>query len=234
MYASAMTTTTAEKPANLGDLTRLQDPRDQLKRAAQVIRESEEAIEPHRLRRNAAAVIIYRNGQDVGPGEAPMQPAAMWRDTIQVSRSLWRKVTIEASPGKLAETQAELAEKRAEIAELTTDRAAEPPKLVREEAKLAHRVERSTTQIAAIEQMQAEIDADPSIGEQLLTIAREEGEVVRRLELLIDEAKRTRDRIAFELLDGTHGTPPSNIEIGKWAGLSSARVAQLRGARFVR
>lgn len=233
MYAAAMTATTAEKPADLASVRRLGDPREKLRRTAQVIEETEREIEPHRLRRNAAAVIMFRRGQDVGTGEEPMQPAAMWRDTIRVSRSLWHKIMDEADPARIDELSADLHEKLVDIADLPTERAAEIVQLIRERDKVARKLDRHRVQVAAVDALQAEIDADPEVGHRLLAIAREEAATVRRLELLAEEAMKLRDEVAVPLLNGTHGTPMPNAEVARLARLSTARVAQLRNARFL-
>lgn len=233
MYASPMATTIAETPADLSYVRRLADPREKLRLTALVIEKAEKEMEPRRLRRNAAAVIMFRLGQDVTPPEQPMQPAAMWRDTLMVSRSLWHKIMDEADPATLAQLRAELAEKQVELAQLPTERAAELPKLVREVEKLQRRVTRHAAQVRAVEDLEAEIVDDPEIGHQLLGIAREEAKEVRRLEALVEEAMKLRDELAIGLLNGAHGRPVANAEVARLAKLSTARVAQLRGARFL-
>lgn len=230
MYAPAMTAPTAEKPADLTTVRRATDPVERLRRAAEAIELAEKQMEPRRLRRNAAAVILFRQRQDAA---VPMQPAAMWRDTIRVSRSLWHKIMDEANPGRLTELRGELDRQVAELVELPTERAAELPQLVRERDKLVRRVVRHAEQVQAIKELEAEIAADPEVGHRLLAIAREEAEEVRRLELLIEEAMKLRDEVAVPLLNGTHGRPMPNAEVARLAKLSTARVAQLRNARFV-
>lgn len=231
MYAAAMTSmTTAEKPADLTAMRRATNPVEQLRRAAEAIEAAERQLEPRRLRSNAAAVILFRRGQ---AGPKPMQPAAMWRDTIEVSRSLWHKIMVESDPAAAEKVAAELAAKIDEIAELSTDRAAELPQLIRERDKLAHRLGRHRAQVEAIETLQAEIDADPEVGRRLLAIAREDAKEARRLELLIPEAKKVRDELVVQLINGKHGRSPANSDVAKLAKISAARVAQLRKERIL-
>lgn len=239
MYASPMTTTIAEKPADLAAVRRLSNPREKLRQAAALIQDGARAMEPHRLRRNSAAILIFRqaNAKEMAAGLSPamwpMQPAAMWRDTIDISRSLWHKIMDEANPEKIVQLRAELAELDAEIAGLDTERAAELPQLHRERDKITRAVARRQAQVDAITALQAEIDADPQVGKALLGIARDEAEIVHRFEMQAEEAMRLRDQLAIELINGGHGAPAANAEVARLAKLSTARVAQLRNTRFV-
>jgi hypothetical protein len=231
MYAAAMTTMIAERPTDLSLVRRATDPRERLRRAAEAIESAERQMESRRLRRNAAAVLLFRYGQ--GDPE-PMQPAAMWRDTITVSRSLWHKVMEEADPAKLARLRQELDDNLAELAELPTERASEMTRYLRERDKLARRVARHAAQVQAVADLEAEIPGDSAESRrQLEAIAREEAAEVRRLEALIEEGMKLRDEVAVPLLNGTHGRPMPNAEVARLAKLSTARVAQLRNARFV-
>lgn len=230
MYAATMTTSLAEKPAELTAARRLTDPREKLRRVAETIELADRQMEPRRLRRNAAAIILFRDGQAQKP---PMQPAAMWRDTLMVSRSLWHKIMDEANEDRLAGLRTELDEKITEIAELPTERASELIVLGRERDRLANLVARSAAQIAAVRELTEEIADDPEVGHRLLAIAREEAAEVRRLEMLIPEAKQMRDALVVPLLNGTHGKPEANADVARMAKLSTARVAQLRGTRLL-
>lgn len=239
MYALTMTATTAEKPAELTAMRRATNPVEQLRRAGEAIETATAQIKPRTLRRNAAAVILFRQAnaeameQGLPPAAWPMQPAAMWRDTIVVSRSLWHKIMEEANPARLSQLRAELDEIMAELRDLPTERANELGRLTRERDKMMRRVARHEAQVRAVEELEAAIAADPAVGRRLLAIAREETAEVRRLELLIPEAMKVRDQTVAELLNGSHGNPPPNSTVAKWARLSTARVAQLRDERII-
>jgi hypothetical protein len=243
MYAATMTSTTAEKPVEKPlDLTLVQratDPKEKLRRVAELIETAETQMEIHRLRRNAAAVVLYRRTNAEAAAEGlpstswPMQPAEMWRDTMRVSRSLWHKVADEADPARLGELHEELAALRGEIDELPDERAAELGRLIRERDKLARKLARHQVQVQAIDELQAELAVDPGL--DLLAIARAESAEVRRLEALLVEAKPIRDQLAHDLMNGAYreefGVQLSNAEAMRLSRLSSARTAQLRSLR---
>jgi hypothetical protein len=61
--------------------------------------------------------------------------------------------------------------------------------------------------------------------------ARRAVERKRHWERVADEARKVRDDVALELMDGSWGGPPlRNAEIVRLTGLTSARVAQVRTA----
>jgi hypothetical protein len=233
-----MTATVAERPLDLMLVQRATDPKVKLQRAAQLIEQAEAEMEARRLRRNAAAVLLFRrtNAEAIAQGEPvsrwPLQPSSIWRDTIVVSRSLWHKIMGEAEPARVAELAAELDERSMELRQLPDERAAELGVLIREREKLARRLARHQAQVEAVNRLQAELAEHPEL--DLLAIARSEAAEVHRLFLLIREAKPIRDQLAHDLMNGVYRElygNVSNSETMKLSKLSSARTTQLRALR---
>ena len=223
-----MTAATVEKPLSLNSLSRILDPRKQLMRTAATITLAEQEATTRALRRNAAAWLLFRAKEDAGEA---IQPAEVWRDLIEVSRSLWHKIRDEANPERITEVGAELAEVQTVIAQAEAAGELVDIRTRREEAKLAHKLQRHIAQVQAVDELRDELDSGVVDLGDLRSIARQEAEAVRDLETLIDGAMKLRDRVAIELMDGTHGGPVPNAEIARITGLSTARVAQLRQLR---
>ncbi len=238
MYSVPMTAT-IDRPLDLLAVHRAVDPKEKLRRAADVIVKAEKELERRRLRRNAAAVILFRRtnaeamAAELPTQQWPMQPVAMYgEDAMDVSRSGWYKILDESDPGRLAELLGELQAATEEIAELPDDRAHEYGRLVREKAKLARLVTRHQVQVEAIGRLEVELVADPGI--DLLAVVREKARQVHYLEELLKEAKPIRDLLAYELMNGVYADLYDNVtnsEVQKLSQLSSARVAGLRALR---
>jgi hypothetical protein len=90
--------TTVEKLATAEELQAIEDPVERLRRAAEVTRQAEELAEPHRTRRNEAALQLYAElGGDANRGAA----VEVWRDTCDISRNLWTRLLKSAAAGKV-------------------------------------------------------------------------------------------------------------------------------------
>lgn len=229
MYALGMTTATTDKTVDLNSLRRLGNPKERLTRAAAAITTSEREHAQRALRRNAAAVLLFRDGQTLDP---PMKPAEMWRDTIVVSRSLWHKIADEADPGRLDElTDAlQVAVDGIQAADADGD-AVELVRLAREADKIRRKLGRHRAQLGAIDALEAEVAGVADRGGALRQVAKEESVAARALEFLIGDLMKLRDEVAITLMDGTHGEPVSNADVARMTKLSTARVAQLRQLR---
>lgn len=234
-----MTAATAGKPLDLFEVHAAVDPKQKLQRCRDLIQAAEEQLAARRLRRNAAAVVLFRraNAEAVAAGlppeKRPMQPAAMWRDTMDVSRRLWHDIVEESDPDRLATLLKEMADAQAEIDTLPAERAAELGRLTRERDKLARRVARHAAQVKAIRELEVELADHPEL--DLLAVAREESAASHRLEALIAEARPIRNQLAHDLMNGVYrklyGREVSNAEVMRLSGLSSAFTTRLRALR---
>lgn len=235
MYAATMTTMTAEKPADLAYIRRLGDPQEKLRLVAELIERTEDEIEPRRLRRNAAAVLLYRraNAEAAAKGRPveqwPMKPAAMWRDTLDVSRSLWHKIVHEADPEQLAALQAKLAALQTEIRDLPDEQRGQLTRLAREVEKLQRKLARHIDQVKAVDELAGTHGGDAD--DRLLDIARSEAAAVHRMENEIAEAKPMRDELARGLMNGGYGAPVPNAQVARLARRGTAWAAMLRTSR---
>lgn len=222
MYAPAMTAATVEKPLDLAYIRSLSNPERKLAAVTELIRAAEHDVAVRGLRRNAAAVILYLDSQDT---EHPIAPKTMWRDTIDVSRSLWHKILDESSYVRQIELSDEVEDLQREIGSLPAERVNELPELAKQLGKVRHRLARVTAQVQAITQLRREAAEQ---GLDLLAIARDEAKAVRQAEADIEEAKPIRDEVAYALMN-RHGM--ANAQVARITGLSTARVAQLRLSR---
>lgn len=89
--------TTVEKLATGEELRAIVDPVERLRTAAEVTRQAEALADAHRTRRNEAALQLYYAGpRKRGSG------AAVWRDTLKISRTVWQRVLDGNRDGRIA------------------------------------------------------------------------------------------------------------------------------------
>lgn len=101
-------TTTTEKLASAEELRAITDPRERLRAAAEVAAAAARQADKHRERRNAAGLQLFQTGG--------LSAAAVWRDTLGISRSLWTRIVHDptakassyADPASVARREAEL------------------------------------------------------------------------------------------------------------------------------
>lgn len=104
-------TTTIDKLPSAEELAEIADPRERLHRAAEVAAAADEQADKHRERRNAAGLQLFAAGN--------LSAAAVWRDTLGISRSLWSRIVKDedikvgtyADPAGVARREAELTRK---------------------------------------------------------------------------------------------------------------------------
>lgn len=214
-------TTTAAAPLDI--IRSLRNPERKLRAVADLIRDAMHTVEVSGLRSRAAVIILYRNSQGT---DKPLLPSALWRETLDVSRSLWYKILKEADPDRIGPLQAQIEELQAEIQKLPGDLDSELPRLAKDLTKLRHRLSRHIAQVEAVRALQAEVAADPDL--DLHKVAREEAAAVREAESVLAEAKPIRDEVGAALMN-RYGM--ANAEVARITGLSSARAHQLRVAR---
>lgn len=198
-----MTTTLAEKLLTAEELTALADPAERLRTAAETARNAEAQAEPHRLRRNAAALALFATGE--------VSAVAVWRDIMGISRALWTRLE-EVDPRHLDAM-------RRRLADIEQARTGSKPS--RDEADLDRRVKRAEE----LARIQAELLAD---GADLTAVAREESTVADNLDQIARAAQEIRNATARGLMNGEFGKPMANAEAAKLTGLTTARMAQLR------
>ena len=88
--------TTVEKLPTGEELRAIADPRERLGTAAEVTRQAAALADAHRARRNEAALqLYYAEPRKRGSG------AAIWRDTLEISRTVWQRVLDAHSKGEI-------------------------------------------------------------------------------------------------------------------------------------
>lgn len=239
--------TTIERLATGAELRAIDDHERRLTVAADVAAQADIQAEPYRMRRNAAAIELFRTSG---------QPAVrVWHDVIDVSRTLWGRILEQVHPEYLPRLRAEAEGLRARIAraeeEAFISKAPRPTELGthlgRDLATIERKIERAETLLATIEELRGELDdaglaAGPAADESELTgaakarverlteIARGAAATVRNYDELGEQAQEVRNQTAIGLMNGTFGYRVTNAEVARLSKLTTARVAQLRTA----
>lgn len=209
-------TTTIERLPTGAELAAIADPEQRLAASGEVAVLADERAEPYRLRRNAAAIELFRTSG---------QPAArVWHDILDISRTMWGRILEQVHPDYIPGLRAQLAE-------------FERRGKGREAATVQRKIERAEHLLAAIEELRAELDGaglttdGPTAKarvERLTEIARTVTAAVRELDELGGEAQAVRNDTARGLMDRRWGYTLRNAEVARKAQLTTARVAQLR------
>ena len=199
-------TSTIERLATGEELRAIADPERRLKAAAEVVERAEAASKAARLRRDAAAIELFRTG---------LPAVRVWKDTINVSRTLWGRILDQVDPDYVATLRIELGE--AEAAGRST--AALRRKLARTE-ELAETIDALRAELAGV--------TGEELAEALRVIAAQAAEAVRRHDELAEAAVPVRNETAHGLISNEYGYLLSNADVSRMARVTTARVAQLR------
>lgn len=157
-----MTTTLVDKLLTAKELADIADPKERLRKAAETAKKAAELAEPHRIRRNEAALQLYYDGG--------VTAVEVWRDVMDISRALWNRLLEKAEKGE---------------------------------------VKRGTYK-------------DPR------AVAADESRKTAAYDELVKQAQQIRNTTARGLMNGKYEERLSNAAVAKLAGLTSARMAQLR------
>lgn len=212
-------------------LRAITDPRERLRQATATANQAKELAHPHRVRRNAAAILMLRTGQ--------VHAVEVWDQTIGLSRTRWNRVTADANTARVPELRAEAEELQQRIDRTPIDQTSEITRLGKERAAVERELQRIRFFLAAVDELADELHLSTATPAEALQVTREvaraEAEATNRYDQVAAAAQEVARETMVGLCEGSFGgVVLSNTEVGRIAGLTQGRVSQLRRAAFSR